>query len=212
MENRNADKININVYTTETSALHQLRGELSNMGLQLHFPTESSPVANTDISIIHVSKTDDYTDIIQNPDLPFLLSGVNNLGDDLADDLIKDCVGLINGHPSPSDVCIATRLGLQWHHERQRYSSRLRNFDNKINNNRTTGIAIGLLMVAFNLTDQHILDCLKSVCRKKQRRIPDVANELIDLYKKSKLPIHNNGTEKQLKIWLDSTIACRSRI
>ncbi|MBE0438702.1 MAG: hypothetical protein IBX57_02875 [Gammaproteobacteria bacterium] len=212
MENHNTDKININVYAAEASALHQLRAELFDMGLQLHFPTESSAFDNSDIAIIDVSKIDDHADITQNPNLPFLLSGVHNLGHDLPDDLIKDSVGFINGHPSPTDVCIAARLGLLLHHQRQRYSSRLHNFDNKINNNRTTGIAIGLLMVAFNLTEQHILDCLKSVCRTKQRRIPDVANEVIELYKQSKLRVHNNSTEKQLKIWLDSTIACKSKI
>jgi len=212
---RDGNLINVNVYGVEASVFYQSKNELLEMGYMLHFDPQSALSASTtDICIVDLSRIDDWQDVLKQDRVPYLISGVNmskppSVRCEFPVDILKDSVGFINGMPVLTDVCISIHLGLLWHDERQKYSQRVQDIDEKIHNNRTTGVAIGMLMSQSGLPEKDVMSCLKSTSRDKRRRMVDVSDEIIT--NNQLLDNADISTQEKLNIWLDSAVSNRTR-
>lgn len=210
----NHTKINVDVHST-ASIFKDLQAELAEIGYELNFPTEpihsAMDKSEAAIHIIDIAHVENHADILQKSLIPFVISGLDNLSShDVPIDILKHSVGFINQQPSLADICINLRLALLWHNERESYSDRIQNFNDSVNNNHITGIAIGILIAATGLNEQECLESLKTACRNKQRRIPDIATEIINTYPLSKSD--NIVTKEQLKDWFESQVKHRRQI
>lgn len=210
---RHRNVINVNIYGVEVSVFHQSQDALLVMGYNLNFCHSgqySMPKGlNADICIIDIAALNECSHIFQQADIPYLVSGITVSNEsELPLEALKNSVGFINGAPSVSDIGINLSLGLLWHEEREKYSQRAQDINKKINNNRTNGVAIGMLMQQSGLPEQDVMTCLKSISRDKRRRMVDVSMDIIDnarLLGKADLT-----TFAQLKDFLASLISSRS--
>lgn len=184
------------------------------MGYQLEFdPFSTLNTSIADICIIDISRINDCQSVLQQGSSPYLISGINAFREgsvlsDLSMDALKNSVGVINGSPALTDICINIHLGLLWHEERLTYSHRVQNIDDKICNNRTTGVAIGLLMNQSGMLEKDVMGCLKSISRDKRRRMVDVSRGVIGL--QQNLESSDISTGDKLKAWLSSVTPSRS--
>ena len=201
------------MYGVEESVFHQSKGELLELGYELHFDSQAAlNTSNVDICIIDMSRIDECLNVLQQDKIPYLISGLNlskqpQVESNIPTDILKGSVGFINGSPILVDIGINIHLGLMWHDERQKYSQRVQNIDEKINNNRTTGIAIGMLMHQSGLLEKEVMSCLKSTSRDKRRRMVDVSGEIVG--KSQLLDEADISTPSELNAWLYSTVLNR---
>ena len=206
--------INVRVYGVEESVFHQSKDELLELGYGLHFDPQSAlNTSNADICIVDISRIDECLNVLQQDKVPYLISGLNMstpppVESDIPSDILKNSVGFINGSPVLIDICINIHLGLLWHDERQKYSQRVQDIDEKIHNNRTTGVAIGMLMNQSGLLEKDVMSCLKSTSRDKRRRMVDVSDEVIGKY--HLLDDADVSTQEKLNVWLSSAISNRT--
>lgn len=182
MQHRNV--INVNIYGVEVSVFHQSKEQLLAMGYDLHFYSccdhATAKELKADICIVDITRLDKCGSLFRQADTPYLISGVTASNEaKLPAEAFKHSVGCLNGFPTASDTSINLNLGLQWHEEREKYSQRVQNIDEKINNNRTNGVAIGILMQQSGLLEQEVMTCLKSISRDKRRRMVDVSGDII---------------------------------
>lgn len=215
MNSSSKNCINVGIYDGEKTIFHQYSDELSSGGYQLSFNPELTPhsidKSDDDICIINIAKLDGNTDFLHETNTPFLVSGVSKQIINFApNDIFKHSVGLISNEPSLEEICINIRLGLLWYDERKKYSDRIEGINEKFESNRITGIAIGLLMSASGLLKEDILEDIKVISRNKQRRIPDVANEIILILQSNKdIDTSEINSREKFKSWLDNNIASR---
>lgn len=213
MQHRNV--INVNIYGVEDSVFHQSKKQLLTMGYDLHFyhcchNAEASEV-KADICIVDIARLDKCGNLFKQAGTPYLISGINASNEtELPAEALKNSVGFINGLPTASDTGINLSLGLLWHEEREKYSQRIQDISEKINNNRTNGLAIGMLMQQSGLPEPDVMTCLKSISRDKRRRMVDVSGDIID--KASLLDKANLTTLAKLKNWLELAIKSRSGV
>ena len=203
----------VDVFSTTTTVLQEAQNKLLAQGYDLRFydnlNTFSAPSNKPNICIVDVSKIEECHPYLAPLPHPYLVSGVNFLNDQsLPEEVISQSVGCINGKPSISDICTHIQLGILWHKEREHISRRVQDIDEKMRNNRITGVAIGMLMQKTELSEQDILDCLKSESRNKQRRMVDASIEIIVNLQKSQ----NSSFDSLdvLKSWLKSAIPKRT--
>ncbi len=203
----------VDVFSTTTTVLQEAQNKLLAQGYDLRFydnlNTFSAPSNKPNICIVDVSKMEECHPYLASLPHPYLVSGVNFLNDQsLPEEVISQSVGCINGKPSISDICTHIQLGILWHKEREHISRRVQDIDEKMRNNRITGVAIGMLMQKTELSEQDILDCLKSESRNKQRRMVDASIEIIVNLQKSQ----NSSFDSLdvLKSWLKSAIPKRT--
>jgi len=212
---RDGNLINVNVYGVEASVLYKLKDELLEMGYKLNFDPQSIlNTSTTDICIVDRSHIDDCLHVLEQDRVPYLISGINmskppSEESDFPVGVLRHSVGFINGMPGLTDICISIQLGLLWHEERQKYSQRVQDIDEKIHNNRTTGVAIGMLISQSGLLEKDVMSCLKSTSRDKRRRMVDVSDEIIANNKL--LDNADISTQEKLNLWLDSAISNRTR-
>jgi len=206
--------INVDIYGVEASVFQQREDDLLGMGYRLHCRADSPNVnLMADICIVDVSRMGDCRTLLQQKSTPYLISGIN-FTPPLAGEIelplaiLKNSVGFLNSKPLLADICISIRLGLLWHDERERYSQRVQDIDTKISNNRTNGIAIGMLMQQSDLLEQAVMRCLKQTSRNKRRRMVDVSTEVID--KRAALDQAQLHTEDELLSWLQATVSSRT--
>jgi len=205
--------ISVNIYGVEASVFHQSKEQLLGMGYDLHFYPccDHSTVSElrADICIVDIARLDECGSIFKQAATPYLISGITDSNEaGLPVEVLKNSVGFMNGCPTASDMGINLSLGLLWHEEREKYSQRVQDIDEKINNNRTNGVAIGMLMQQSGLLEQEVMTCLKSISRDKRRRMVDVSAGIIDntyLLEKADLT-----TLAKLKNWLVLAIPNRS--
>lgn len=215
MNSSSKDCINVGIYDDEKTIFHQYSDELSSGGYQLCFTPELTPLSieesDADICIINIAKLEGDTDFLHETNTPFLVSGVSKQIINFApNNIFKHSVGLISNDPSLEEICINIRLGLLRHDERKKYSDRIEGINEKFENNRITGIAIGLLMSSSGLLKEDILEDIKLISRKKQRRIPDVANEIISILQSNKdIDTNEINSRPKFKHWLDKNISSR---
>jgi len=207
----NGAAINVDVYSAEGSVFKRSYEELLSLGYTFRFCNDLAsfvkPETHPDLCIVDVSKLDECHDELKSLSKPYLVAGVDFHKDyELPSESLENSVGFINAAPSVSDICVNIRLGLLWHKEREHFSLRGKNIDEKINNNRITGIAVGMLMQKSSLAEEDVLNCLKATSRNKQRRMVDASCEVIGNIEKSNEAL--NSLE-DLKQWLMSTISHR---
>lgn len=183
------------------------------MGYDLHFyPCCDHAAASelkADICIVDIARLDECGNLFKQAGTPYLISGINASNEaELPVEAFKNSVGFINGLPTASDTSINLSLGLLWHEERERYSQRVQDISEKINNNRTNGVAIGMLMQQSGLFEKQVMTCLKSISRDKRRRMVDVSGDIID--HGSLLAKADLTTLTKLKNWLVLVIKSRS--
>jgi len=206
--------INVSVYGVEESVFHQLKGELLGLGYELNFDYQLAlNTSNADICIVDISRIDECLSVLQKDEVPYIISGLNmsqppSVQNDIPTDILRNSVGFINGSPILIDICINIQLGLLWHDERQKYSQRVQDIDEKIHNNRTNGVAIGMLMNQSGLLEKDVVSCLKSTSRNKRRRMVDVSGEVIGQY--HLLDDADVSTQEKLNAWLSSAISNRA--
>jgi len=211
--NKRGSLVLVDVFSTTTTVLQEAQNKLLAQGYDLRFydnlNTFSAPSNKPNICIVDVSKMEECHPYLASLPHPYLVSGVNFLNDQsLPEEVISQSVGCINGKPSISDICTHIQLGILWHKEREHISRRVQDIDEKMRNNRITGVAIGMLMQKTELSEQDILDCLKSESRNKQRRMVDASIEIIVNLQKSQ----NSSFDSLdvLKSWLKSAIPKRT--
>ncbi len=205
--------VRVCVYDVDATVFQDSQEELLTLGYQLSFYNDleaSMPEAiKPDVYIVDVAKLDASKALLESIDKPYLVSGINFLDNSPApSSALDNSVGFINGHPSVTDICVNIRLGLLWYKEREHFSRRGQDIDEKIRNNRMTGVAVGMLMQKTGLTEEDVLTCLKSTSRNKQRRMVDASCAVIEQIHKSKDTSLNSSAE--LSAWLDSTISHRT--
>ncbi len=203
----------VHVFSTTTTVLQEAQNELLARGYDLRFFNNlnnfSAATNKPNICIVDVSKIEECHPYLASVAHPYLVSGVNFLNDhSQPKGVLSQSVGCIYGKPSISDICTHIQLGMLWHKEREHVSRRVQDIDEKIRNNRITGVAIGMLMQKTELSEQDILDCLKSESRNKQRRMVDASIEIIVNLQKSQ----NSSFDSldALKSWLKLAIPKRT--
>ncbi|ORU93777.1 MAG: hypothetical protein A6F70_06610 [Cycloclasticus sp. symbiont of Bathymodiolus heckerae] len=205
--------IQVDVYSDEISVFKQSKEDLLSLGYAFRFCNDlasfASPQNIPDVCIVELSKLDESHDVLRSLDKPYLVSGVNFHNNHTASsDALEHSVGFINGAPSVSDICVNIRLGLLWHKEREHFSRRGQDIDEKIRNNRMTGIAVGMLMHKSGLVEEDVLNCLKSTSRSKQRRMVDASCEIIEnIHKSNELSLDSVDL---LEEWLLLTVSHRT--
>lgn len=205
--------INVHIYGAEESVFHQSKEQLLTMGYDLHFypycDDATAGELKPDICIVDITRLDECGHLFKQAGTPYLISGINASNEaELPVEAFKNSVGFINGLPTASDTGINLSLGLLWHEEREKYSQRIQDISEKINNNRTNGLAIGMLMQQSGLLEQEVMTCLKSISRDKRRRMVDVSGDIID--QGSLLGKADLTTLTKLKNWLERVIKSRS--
>jgi len=205
--------INVDVYSENESEFRDPSEELRSLGYTLRFCNNLASFAtlknHPDICIVDVSKLSECHGELKSLSSPYLLSGADFLKENVVpSESFENSVGFINAEPSVSDICVNIQLGLLWHKEREHFSRRGQDIDEKISNNRITGIAVGMLMQKSGLAEGDVLNSLKSASRSKQRRMVDVSREIIDDIDKTNEALSSLG---DLKKWLAATISYRDR-
>jgi uncharacterized protein YeeX (DUF496 family) len=207
--------VSVDVYGMGLSALKSFKEELLTLGYALRFSADISASNNPpypDVCIIDVSMLSSSKEIIQALPFPYLVSGMNlTQTHHQSSELLDNSVGFINGNPSVADICVNIRLGMLWNKERANFSKRAQDIDQKITNNRITGVAIGILMHKTGLSEEQVLDVIKSVSRDKQRRMVDVSIEVISTVNQPESENSELDTVVKLKAWLGSKIPRRVR-
>ena len=210
--NKRGTTLLVDVFGLTNGVLQEAKDEFLAQGYDLRFYDNlqafSTPPSKPNICIVDVSKINQCHPYLTSVAHPYLVSGVNFLKDlSLSKEVLSQSVGCINGKLSTSEICIHIQLGMLWHQEREHTSRRVQDIDEKIKNNRITGVAIGMLMQKTELSEQDILDCLKSESRNKQRRMVDASLEVIVNLQESK--DSSFDSLDALKSWLKLAIPKR---
>jgi hypothetical protein len=204
------EEIQVGVCRITSNVIQPLEEELSALGYRMHLNSDVPAESKPDIYIIDISELTDSQKSLENLSAPYIVAGINpSFDNQIPSNILENSVGYINGHPSIQDICIGIRLGLPWHKERELYTLRTQNINEKIRNNRINGVAIGMLMHKTGFAEQDVLDSLKSVSRRKQHRMVDTALEVIAHTNVLKSASLNSIAE--LEAWLDLITPCRCR-
>jgi len=191
--------INVGIYSDKEQHFRQYSTELLEAGFNLSATNDAHHVCIVELQQLHGNQ-----DFWIDQSTPYLVSDVSELHQ--ASAILRgypNVVGFLNDIPSAIDITLNLTLGLHWFNERENYSNRLENMDDKINNNRTIGVAVGALVSVYGGETQNVFEKLKLVSRNKQRRLVDVAADVL-----ASLTPSDNSPEK-LDEWLDSHISVR---
>ncbi len=213
--------INVAVCGNKSSVFEQYRQELQDIGYDLRITPEvtntTKHVSNSDILIVAATELELCQALFQNNNLPFLVYDIDRIpAETTVHDLYHEAVGYFVDAPSAKSICLNIQLGLQRHREREVYAKRMQDITEKIENNRLTGIATGLLMGKTGLSADHIFDEIKSISRSKQQRVADVATEIIrvlshDEVETSKMKTIRTRPIRNLSLWLEGTVFGKSK-
>ena len=115
---------------------------------------------------------------------------------------------------SVQSIILHVQLDLQRHRECENHLKRTQDIAEKIDNNHLNGIATGLLMSKTGLSSERFFDEIKSFSRNKQRRVVDVAGQIIqmlsdDVSNKSGTNIIKTKPIRSLSLWLEETVLCK---
>jgi hypothetical protein len=103
------------------------------------------------------------------------------------EDAIQKAVGFMYGHPSVYQFALELELGMHLHRERKFNRRRVEHAATKIQNNRTIGVATGLLMAKTDMNSLDVFDSLKVFSRNNQVRISTVAENIISIHEQKQL-------------------------
>ncbi len=215
MQNFSDDVINVDVY--DNANLHQNINNLLTRGFNLNFisnlSVSSIKKSKAHLFILNIDYLNDASDaFLLVSEKPFLIySFSNSLLCSKTLTIFEKSVGYISQYASVDEICINIKLGLLRFKERNKFVERMQNLDEKFINYRITGIAVGLLMGKTQQNETYVLDKIKLVSRSKQRRVFDVAQDIIDLYTTED---RLNQEDKNLNIekWLMNKIVHRNNM
>jgi len=143
---------------------------------------------------------------------PYLIAGDAKLPKTDNDrDFLFNSVGVVANNPSFHDLILNIELGLSWHDERLKYGRRLDDFEQKVENNRVIGVAVGMIMGRTNVsTYDEAFECLRVASRNKQRRISDVAVEITTkMTPENREAVKDCDCIESLERWLESHVSHR---
>ena len=210
--------IKIDVYAKNNSHLYQDIDSLLTHGFHLNFISDLS-LSSIEQSTAHlfILSTDNINDesavfslVSKKPFLIYSFSG--SLLSNKALRLFEKSVGYISQYASVDEVAINIQLSLLRFKERKNFVERMQGLDEKFTHHRTTGIAIGLLMSKVSQNEAYILDKIKLVSRSKQRRMIDVAQDIIDLCTTENSILNQKNSNKNIEKWLMNNIIHRSNL
>jgi len=124
--------------------------------------------------------------------------------------VLTHSVGLISENATFKEICVNIKLSLFWHRERTKNERRIKDLDEKFAGYHNTGTAVGLLMTMSGLDSETVLEKVKAVSRSKQRRIADVAQEIISISLKD-IEEKEDFEAIELARWLMDNISIRGR-
>lgn len=168
----------------ELSAYSQYTDNLSKQGFDLLFigVNNVSDIDKSDIYIVSMDLLINFSDALGlvNKNTPYLIAEASRLPKNNSEkQLFLGAVGIMTGQPAFHELILAIELGLSRHSERQSYNFRLKDFEEKVKNNRVIGVVVGLIMCRANITTyDEAFEYLRITSRKKQRRISDVAVDI----------------------------------
>lgn len=190
--------------------------KLSDHGFKLLFSNISnlSNSDKTDVYIVSIKLLQSYSDIFnaQNIKTPYLISGTCSLPKTKNEkQFIYRSVGLLANNSIFHDLILNLELGLSWHAEREKNERRLSDFEQKIENNRIIGVAVGLIISHTNMSNyEDVFSMLRSISRNKQRRISDVAIDVTEMLSKQSIEkISSEELIKNLESWAEENIPNR---
>jgi len=217
MQNCNPDVIKIDVYANENSNLYQDVDGLLSCGFDLNFISnlsvssiEQSTAQLFILNIDYINETSDVFSLVSKK--PFLIYSFSNsllCNDSL--NMFEKSVGYISQYASVDEISINIKLSLLRFKERKDFVERIQNLDEKFIHYRTTGIAVGLLMSKIKQDEAYILDKIKLVSRSKQRRMFDVAQDIIDLCTNKSISSQKDNN-LNIEKWLMNRIVHRSNL
>lgn len=189
--------------------------ELQDFGCHLYLEPKMTDtddrIFNSDICIVNISELQAVKPLLLDRKLPFLVYGVKNIPkDEQAISVFYDAVGFFTQELSAERIFLTIQLGLNHHREREDYLKRTQDITEKIENNRLNGVATGLLMGKTGLSVDHIFDEIKATSRHKQRRVADVANEIIQVLSSEEASTERKMSKakpiRHLARWLEENI------
>jgi hypothetical protein len=210
----NSRLINVAICGIKSTVFAQYQQELQSVGYHLNFESkvaDADIVSSSDICIVDVAELEPRIELLQDNSLPFLIYGIKELPtNEQIVSVFYDAVGYFVEEPSATSICLNIQLGLHRHRERENYSKRTQDITEKIESNRLNGIATGLLMGKTGLSADHIFDEVKAISRQKQRRISDVATEIIQVLSSEMMSTEKKMVKarpiRNLTRWLEENI------
>lgn len=215
----NSKPINVILYGIKSPVFEQYQQQLQAIGYHLRFESKVTSVnqdQESDICIVDAAELEPCGSLLQKRSLPFLIYGIQQLpNDEKALDIVYDAVGYFTDEPSANSLCLNIQLGLHRHRERELYFKRAKDISEKIENNRLNGIATGLLMSKTGLGAEEIFDEIKALSRRKQQRVSDVANEVIQVLSRDLHSTESKTAKSKpilnLTLWLEGNICSKSK-
>lgn len=209
--------VRVGICGSETLPLTECANELRQAGYALSFSSllKSKNEPDYDIFIVGLSEFVDADKLAlwKNSSSPFLILGVDSLAHNIdVLNTLDTAVGYIRSTPTLTELLLNLRLGLHWFNERRTHSKRINNIENKIENNRTIGVAIGMLMNNYGESEQYVFDSLKAISRNKQRGISSVAHEIISKHNEdNQTDLNPKSSTSSLQTWLTNNITMKER-
>jgi hypothetical protein len=138
-------------------------------------------------------------------DTPFIISLTSESPAIITvEDAIQKAVGFMYGHPSVYQFALELELGMHLHRERKFNRRRVEHAATKIQNNRTIGVATGLLMAKTDMNSLDVFDSLKVFSRNNQVRISTIAENIISIHEQKQL--HVKEWIEDLGNWLTEKV------
>ena len=191
MGQKRYSEIVVGVTSSQKSAFQHQDDELKRLGVNLkECSIHDWSEASIDICIIPseiVQSSFNLASHIQSGDLPFIISLNSEAPNLTVEDTIQKAVGFMYGQPSAHQFALELELGMHLHRERKFNRRRVEHAAAKIQNNRTIGVATGLLMAKTDLNSLEVFDSLKMFSRNNQVRISSVAESIIAIHDKKQL-------------------------
>lgn len=191
----------VGLYLDKEQHFKQYSNELLSAGFSL-----SAQQLSHSICIVDQEELENKPDFWLNKPTPFIISGIMDAQEcTRLLSTLSNTVGFLNDMPTFPEITFNLVMGLHVFNERTVYSRRVENINEKILNNRIIGIAVGALRISFGGQADEIVETIKVLSRNKQKRLVDVATEIIYLLEPNMLPLESSMDE-----WLESKISRRS--
>ncbi len=195
MGQKRYSEIVVGVTSSQKSAFQHQNDELKRLGVNLkEYSIHDWSESSVDICIIPseiVQSSFDSASHIETGDLPFIISLTSEAPNLNIQDTVQKAVGFLYGQPSAHQFALELELGLHLHRERNFNRRRVEHAATKIQNNRTIGVATGLLMAKTEMNSLEVFDLLKIFSRNNQVRISSVAESIIEIHEQKQISMRD---------------------
>lgn len=205
MGHKRQSEIVVGVTSSQKVAFQHQYNELQNLGISLkELAVNDWPQSSVDICIIPseviLSASPSLVSRIQQDDVPFIISLNTQAAELSVIDTVQKAVGFMYGEPSVYQFALELELGMHLHRERKFNRRRVEHTATKIQNNRTIGVATGLLMAKTNMNSLEVFNTLKVFSRNHQIRISSVAEKIISIHEQKVFSVKDVASD--LGVWL----------